>query len=707
MYQSPNENNTLKRNQRNDSFSLGNNNLRARFKKALYILLSTEYYEGSKYGKVYNTFRDDGRSEIYVDQPALEERLQKKLIDAEEDVVKFLVGPTGVGKTTLIRNMFHVFDRDIVVIDNNLIVYASFYSMTSYMKSSEEINVIVQDVLIGALNGAISYLDDSDYVDRLNSYDDAYYNDFYDFIKLNNKHLIQTVPDISRNVEKLQNVNSKKFILDWINENKPIDYHMCQLKYYLYLYKRHTNTMFDNIILILDDTESLPPKYANTVMEYAYHAKKCMQANYKREYNFKVLISMRNYSYRIEQIRRKEAFREIAWEDVILKDSVPNLSKILDKRMECVLKSEEILNSVDDIVALKNAADSLKVVLKKMYGQYDNMLLSLTHNNIFKSMTLLIRILTNKSHMGKYEVDRLNKDGAFEFSAKHYHVENHSTDSSIPGNDDVYFALVYGEEKFYFDREDYYLTNIMHYKKKEETDTELLGIYIIQYFIKKRINLSDKKYDGFESLSCTKVIEDIISLYSFPTDDKDNNIKRGLQLMMKHLYQGGVLLQSLIEPIKEDSLSTQREYVEEMKVFLSLRGNQLYKMLSYNALLLTTYRDDIDTNIENNDVPTLDLSMNDRMLYCIKYIDYLWKKEIELLRSVVNYKKYKEILGNDLAVVILMRGIRETIKTYYTSETLFKQEIIQQYKLVQSKINSFLDSIFDETQIVFKHVESI
>ena len=101
MYQSPNANKIMKMNQRNNPFSLGNNNLHARFKKALSILLSTEYYEGSKYGKVYNQFKNDGRSQIYINQPMLESKIQKQFVEIENDVVKFLVGPTGDRKSVV------------------------------------------------------------------------------------------------------------------------------------------------------------------------------------------------------------------------------------------------------------------------------------------------------------------------------------------------------------------------------------------------------------------------------------------------------------------------------------------------------------------------------------------------------------------------------------------------------------------------------
>lgn len=707
MYQSPNGSKTVKMNRRNKPFSLGNNNLYARFKNALSILLTVEYYEGSEYGMYYNKCREDGRSQIYIDQPVLEKKLKEEFIDIESDIVKFLVGPTGTGKTTLMRNMFHVFGRDVVVKDNNLVIYVSFYSMVSYSGDAEDATDFIRDAVIGTINEAISRLNNKDYIDRLASYDDAYYNDFYNFVKSNNKHLIETVPSTSDNVKQIRNGNGQKFVLDWIAQKKPIDYYMCQLKYELYLYKKHTNSMFDNIILIFDDLESLEAKYTNDIIGYAYHCKKCMQANFNRSYHFKVLVTMRNYTYRIGQNRKKEAFREIAWEDVIKKDTTPTLSEILDKRVAYVMNLDEVINSVEDKKAFQHASESLKVILLRMYGQYDNMLLSLNHNNIFKSMTLIFRILTNKAHMGKYETDRREQSGSFEVSARDYRVENRSNNSRIPGNDEVFYALAYGEEKLYFDSEDYYLTNIMHYKNTKGENTELLGIYIIQYFIHRGINMDDRNYDGFESILCTNVIEEIISLYSFSTKAIANSIYGGLAIMMEHLYRGGVLLQSIIEPITEDDDVSHRVYKPKMKVFLSLRGNQLYNMLSYNALLFTTYRDDIVTDIEGNDIPTLEMSMSARIQYCLTYIDYLASKEIELFRNVLSYKNYKNVLGSELVVVLLMKGMKETIKTYFKDVNLEQQEIIQQYRAIKGKVNDFLDSIYDETQIEFVHIESV
>lgn len=144
-----------------------------------------------------------------------------------------------------------------------------------------------------------------------------------------------------------------------------------------------------------------------------------------------------------------------------------------------------------------------------------------------------------------------------------------------------------------------------------------------------------------------------------------------------------------------------------MKVFLSLRGSQLYNMLSHNTLLFTVYRDDIDTNIEKHDIPTLDMPMSDRMHYCLSYIDYLADIEFDLFRSIKDYGNYRNVLGSELVVAILMKGMRETIKTYYTNTTLAKCELVQQYQSVREKINSFLDFIEEEEQVQFTRIVSV
>lgn len=704
MFQSPNDKNNIKRNQRDNSYSMGDNNLSVRFNKALAVLLSTEYYEGSIFGKVYNKNRADGKSQIYVDQPEMENRIKNHFINKEDDLVKYLIGPTGVGKTTLLRNVFYVFDRNVVSNNNNLIIYISFYSMTSYSDGKKIKKDIVIDTVIRSIKGAISYLSGKDLIQRISEYDDEFYESFYYFISINNKALLDSYNENSKKNKKFKKKNGKKIILDWLAKHEPLDYYMSQLKYYINTYNGEKNKL-KNVIFVFDDVESLSSEHVDEIINCAYHCQKCLQANSNRTYYFKALISMRNYSYRIQHIRRKEAFREILWDDVIMKDIVPELSAVIKKRTEYVLGLREVKDSVVDRDSFKTASDNLLFLLSKMYGQYDKMLLSLTHNDIFKSMKLLFRILTNKAFIGKYEIDRTENRGAFVINQEDYHLENKANYSNNPSNDDVYYALVYGEQKVYYDKKDYYLTNIMHFKYDDGANTELLGIYIIQYFIKKGVNLADSTYDGFESILCTKAINEIMSLYEFNSDEKKSNFIKGLEFMMKHLYEGGALLQSIIEPIEEEIDINGREYLPEMKVYLSLRGCQLYNMLSYNALLFTTYRDDIDTDIVGNNTLSLNMTMDERMIYCLTYMDYLADLEIDILRDVSNYKKYINLIGDKLATYILMKGMKETINVYFKNDTEYKKIIIEKYGIIQNKINDFLNNINKKFKVELKNID--
>lgn len=186
---SPNNDMNLKNNKLNSPFQLGENHILKRFRVALSALLTSEYYEGTELGKIYNEVDSNGKSKIYVSQDKLEAKLQEEFLDEEGDITKYLVGYTGVGKTTLIRNFFGIFNRDITVKDDNLLIYVSFYSMIETGKKG------LQNSVIKVMEMACTYLSEMNYMERLKSYNDDYYKGFYDFIDNNNKLISNSYPN--------------------------------------------------------------------------------------------------------------------------------------------------------------------------------------------------------------------------------------------------------------------------------------------------------------------------------------------------------------------------------------------------------------------------------------------------------------------------------------------------------------------------------
>jgi hypothetical protein len=427
-----------------------------------------------------------------------------------------------------------------------------------------------------------------------------------------------------------------------------------------------------------------------------------MQANRGRSYYIKSLIALRNYSFRnLPQEIKQEAFRES--NVVIHKDTVPPLSEVIDLRLDYLLQKPEIVDRYSNTDALNEAYKTLKTILQSLYGQYNEMLLALTHNNIFDSMDLLLRIVTNKQFIGKNEIER---KGAYEVTLEQYQQGRGPRSSSLR-NDDVFFSLVYGENNIYQDDADYFFTNILHYKERDNYNTELCGLLIIQYLLQHNIYYSDLGYNFDTAEDNRNVISQINSLFEFPVEKLSHDLKSGLNFMMKYMYEGGAVRQSIKEPKYNDGRSFSRTFHTDMKIYLSRRGLELYKMLEKNALLLLVYRDDIDTDLDNNDKSTITLSMAKSIQYCIKYIDHLFEIEINLSKNIKNKEKYIYNMGNKLPTVVLMNGIRESILRYFSDKKQNWEETVLIYNKLAEKMRDYISDFSEDGRYAFESVTFI
>lgn len=706
-------------------YAHGNNQLFRKYRTAFEILLTREYYEGTEFGTYYNTFvkDDEGgiKSEIYIRQPNIERLIKNEIIENNSDMFKYLVGYMGVGKTTLIRNMFNVFNRKTSEFNDNLVIYISFFAMAS--EDNEPIESI-RTVIKGALDSAITYL--SGYktrAERIAHEDDEYYINFYAFIEDNNPTFAASIDD-SKLLDEMKKADC--FEKEYVNElynRAPIDSLMTLMKYYL---SQENNSRFSNVIIIFDDLETQPIECIKEVLKLGAHINKCLKGLGYRHYRVKQIVSLRSYTFRQCDCRRSFGALRIESSDVIIKNEVPSLTQIIKARMKVISKKLEKKSFNPSITAkldnrLDNAYDNLEFVLNTTYGQYDKMLLNLTHYNLFNAMKLLIRIVSNNRYVGKKEKE---KKGSFKVDINNYDLKNKSENSANPGNNDVFFALVYGSDNIYIDSKDYYLMNILHYHSDEKVNTELLGIYIIQYLIKHGIYINWETvdststpkqskayidYKSFEPVESVALVNELSRLYDRADSISYNSILMGFELMIKHLYNGGALLQDIAYPVLDDDTELGRNYEhkEGVRVYLSLRGKQLYEMLKYNSLLLEVYRDDIDTNLENNEKSTVSLYVIDRIKYCLDYVEHIHNREQMLMSLVGNKKGYIENLGSELAVVVLMKGIRQSIITYFSDATEKRALIVGKYNQIAGKINKSIRLINENNDTSFKSIAFI
>lgn len=724
MSNSPNKEYRDEKNLSLSYYGRGDNLVYRKNRAAFEILLTREYYEGTEFGLYYNTFSKDEEgneiSDIYIRQPEIERVIKNEIIENDSDMLKYLVGYTGIGKTTLLRNVFNVFNRNINEFDNNLVIYISFYSMSAddrdYIES-------VHNMVKSALDMSITYL--SGYrtrTERIAHEDNDYYIKFYNFLEDNNPAFAASINDIDL-FDKLRKAEcaEKDFMWELYNIS-PMDYLLTLMKYYL---SRKNNRRFRNVIIIFDDLESQPNKCIKEILKIGNHIRKCLIGLGNRNYRIKQIISVRDYSFRSLNKMIVNEGNRIDFSEVIIKSEIPSLSQIIKARMKVVLKKIEN-NSFNQSTTLqlnnsiRTAYSSLEFILNRLYSQYDLMILNLTQYNLLNSMSLLIRIVSSNKNSEQIENEYLESVGIKSYE---YGIENKPSNSVYPRDIDVFFALAYGNEKVYIDSKNYYLTNILHYHSNENVDTELLGVYIIQYMLMNNlfasghiidrtissntgsVNSNYQLVSPLYTIESTALIDELSKLYKKADDITYNRIEEGFRLMVEHLYNGGVLL----EDITNDGTAVEKNILnlEGAKVYLSSRGRQLYNMLKLSSLLLEVYRDDIDTDLKNNNVLTIELPEKDRIDYCLDYVDHLSVSEQMLLSYVDNIQAYIEKLGDELAVYIIMEGLRSSIVAYFSDDNQNKLSIVSKYNYLTNKINDSIGLINEKYNVRFKLIANI
>ena len=149
------------------------------------MLTNTNYYEGTKYAEFFDEVNEDGTSKIYVYDP-LEKELDA-VIYSHKNEMKYLVGLTGMGKTTLLKNYFRISDRDVKMDKHNIIIYISFYY--SNLLSDSPQNSVNKEIARYFSRAIRTILFENQKFIKI---DNIFWEDFYDFICDNKPVILET-----------------------------------------------------------------------------------------------------------------------------------------------------------------------------------------------------------------------------------------------------------------------------------------------------------------------------------------------------------------------------------------------------------------------------------------------------------------------------------------------------------------------------------
>lgn len=629
---------------------MGNNNIYRQFKETINKIVISSYNEGTENGVFFNKQKEDGTSEIYVND-AIENKFSE-LVNEELHSMKYFVGFTGIGKTTSLRNFFKVFNRDVRFTDNEIIIYISFFN--SNLQINDPQGSIEQEIT-KYFKRAIKLLIKNYSIPIDNKDENNFWKKFYDFIESNKVTELQTdeiTPTTYSSIEEIKYFE----LIENIRKDNSLDYYSGLLKYIVKSF-----TKISRIIIIYDDIESKNELFHEHAIETARHIHACLSTLKGSNYFVKSIFSLRAYTFRSSMDRQLEARRENVQRDTIFKNDCPSLKKIFELRF----KSIENITSSDESKRT-DAQNCFMKILNKETFDCGKFLYSITDYNICDSMNLFAKILTNHNWIGKKEI---NNSGAFTLNDETYEFTSES----------IFNALAYGETLVYTDYNNNFIPNIMHNHKN---GTDLLSLYVIRYMIN---NFLDSTYglnyqSGF-------IISDKISYIL----GNNSEIKEKIDYIIEFLFDAGILLRSVYDIESRNGREIFRKYNRKYLLYLSPRGKELYEFLHQNSLLLELLRDDIYTDLNNNIKPTYMMNQKEKMLYLLEYLNQLLDLEKKYIQtSIKQIDKYIEFFGNDLITSYLLKGLSNSLEKYYKTKDNDYSDIKQKIDSLNKEMDDYI-----------------
>lgn len=397
------------------------------------------------------------------------------------------------------------------------------------------------------------------------------------------------------------------------------------------------------VVLLYDDVESIDATLHIPFISLAQKIYAKLKVCSSRSFDIKSLISLRNYTFRYNYARQADAMRDYS-EDVILKDTIPKLKEIFEKRFHVYYDNPDVAATVKED-RWEKSVDTLKSVLYNM-SYFGESISALANYDISHALKMLLRVLTNHRWFAPDEKYYL---GAYELNSDDY----------LPVKDRTIRALAYGEGTVFVDGPDNVLPNILHIHTEDKEGTELLSLYILEHMLVLQRSKNITLY-GQHKIAGKDLKERIVNIL--------HNVNPDLvEYSIEQLYRQRCLLRSIFEPetcSTVDRHTSNRHYEGSFGLYLSFRGNKIMELLSRDSLLFEIFRDDIDTNIRGNTIPSTEMSQTEKMLYLINYCEQLFEREKEYIQDA-DKSRYFEAFGGSFIITRLVKGLQQSFFNYY------------------------------------------
>ncbi len=544
---------------------------------------------------------------VYVINEDLHDQLDDFVFD-KQNIGQFIIGLTGIGKTTTIKGYFGIDGSTAKIIEDTLLL-SVFVDGAAISKESD----------IGERLASLFWNGCKELDSNLKYNDD----DLYDYIYGNS-------PQTLGRFESPNNTD-KSITINELLKHSRRSFYLELLK--LYLKKNEIK----NIIIIIDDIDSIKNKAL--LSEFVHIAAKsweCLQNNDSETF-IKLLISERPETH-------QNLFCNADWftafgfiEEPIDLCVPPDLSIIFKNRFD-FLVSRNNKQPAKDMQEWKIAYDVLIDICNDISNGNQDVLLSLCNYNVRDAFGLLMDLLTAGFWLQKYET-----------LEPYFRLRKHQFRK--PSNILVLKSIGYKNNDYYINSKKQVISNLIHYRRG--CSYPLLTLHIVRAFL-----VENEKHEGrFIVVEKDKLLSKLKTAIT-PRPNRDLN--EAIEFSMKYLLSEKVLLISSLDSGNHN------------KIYLSPKGEILWALLGKNSILLELFRDDMWLDTEKNRSESIRLlPLDEKFREVIKLSQQLIYEEKSIINDLIDADSlyvYQELFGDELVSTHVSNGVLESIRRFYNSD---------------------------------------
>lgn len=564
--------------------------------------------------------------DIYVEDTEFESQIEsfRKTVT---DMVRFCVGPYGIGKTTAVRHCFELGNS------NDACVSTSRGELVLFVLADMGEDGTRFD-LTKTITAACTKLE-KEFPDLKNHMrKNAGKIEFYKFMSSHTRFALENGNPVNwMDMDRNELMCAK---LKGAYENNLYECEANRLKFYI----KKNYQKYKRLIIILDGIERLKEETQIEIIGNLLKFKKCMQnTDYPTDgdYHVNLMILACPSIYKMCTQRRNVEAHAIN-EPAIMKKKPVDLSLIFKKRFDYYSK---IIQS--DATPENPCYCELMKLNERFDEKYKEIIIQLCFWNVRNALAAYAGVLANRCWIQKDKP----KEENFSIVSSEYQFNDIS----------VIRALACNENKLYFGDNCTIIPNIFY--TTEEEDYSIYCLLVLRYFYKKK---GSNEY-GMNTECVKDINEKWKAIFGEDISQKFNRA-------LKFLFDNKILIK-LIEDYNDERLM-KVILEDENKLHISACGNILYEMFGMNSVLLEMLRENAwrdDTDKDNySDLPSrelMDLSKQGVIFKdLLEYINYLREQEediVSVARNLTKSDAYKAAFGEKSMADILLSGVKKSL----------------------------------------------